>query len=270
MAPQPGDIIASLFTGAAVILLTNPLDTVKNRYQVAKTRTGVLAFGAAEIKRLGLLRALWFPGLATNCTACTMTVGVRIGLYPSLRDAIAPNAKTPGAMAASGLVGGALGYTLAAPFFHATRLAQVSEDGLFGLRALRRIVREGIAYRGAGLLIARGATISTTQLTTYDSTKGFCRDRGLEDGPAVHVLCSVAASLAVTTAMVPLDVTLTHYQTSASPSPLACARDMYQTHGPRIFVRGWLPLWARFLPSSVLTFVIYEQARKVLVGEFLK
>ena len=25
----------------------------------------------------------------------------------------------------------------------------------------------------------------------------------------------------------------------------------------------------RFLPSSVLTFVIYEQARKVLVGEFL-
>ena len=174
-------------------------------------------------------------------------------------------------MAASGLLGGALGYTLAAPFFHATRLAQVSEDGgLFGLRALRRIVREGIAYRGAGLLIARGATISTTQLTTYDSAKGFCRDRGLRDGPEMHVLCSVAASLAVTTAMVPLDVTLTHYQTSASPSPLACARDMYQQHGPRIFVRGWLPLWARFLPSSVLTFVIYEQARKVLVGEFLK
>ena len=86
----------------------------------------------------------------------------------------------------------------------------------------------------------------------------------------MHVLCSVAASLAVTTAMVPLDVTLTHYQTSQSPSPLACARDMYQQHGPRIFVRGWLPLWARFLPSSVLTFVIYEQARKVLVGEFLK
>ena len=86
----------------------------------------------------------------------------------------------------------------------------------------------------------------------------------------MHVLCSVAASLAVTTAMVPLDVTLTHYQTSAAPSPLVCARDMYQQHGPRIFVRGWLPLWARFLPSSVLTFVIYEQARKVLVGEFLK
>ena len=62
MAPQPGDIIAALFTGAAVILLTNPLDTVKNRFQVAKTRSGVLAFGAAEIKRLGLLRALWFPG----------------------------------------------------------------------------------------------------------------------------------------------------------------------------------------------------------------
>ena len=48
MAPQPGDIVASLFTGAAVILLTNPLDTVKNKFQVAKTRSGVLAFGAAD------------------------------------------------------------------------------------------------------------------------------------------------------------------------------------------------------------------------------
>lgn len=270
MTPQPGDIVASMFTGTAVILLTNPLDTVKNRYQVANTRIGMFAFGAAEIKRLGLLRALWLPGLATNCCACTMTCGVRIGLYPSLRDAIAPDAKTPGAMALTGLIGGALGYTLAAPFFHATRLAHVREDGLFGLHALRQIGREGSAYRGAGLLVARGATMSTTQLTTYDSAKGFCRDRGLEDGPALHVLCSFAASLAVATAIVPLDVTLTHYQARASPSLVACVRDMYQRHGPRVFVRGWLPLWARFLPSSVLTFVIYEQARKVLVGEFLK
>ena len=79
-----------------------------------------------------------------------------------------------------------------------------------------------------------------------------------------------SGTIAVTTAMVPLDVTITHYQTSASPSPIVCARDMYQQHGPRLFVRGWWPLWARLLPSSVLTFVIYEQARKVLVGEFLK
>ena len=33
--------------------------------------------------------------------------------------------------------------------------------------------------------------------------------------------------------------------------------------------RGWVPLWLRFLPSSVLTFHIYEQARRLLLGSYL-
>ena len=40
--------------------------------------------------------------------------------------------------------------------------------------------------------------------------------------------------------------------------------------GPRVLMRGWLPLWARFLPSSVLTFYIYEQFRMLLVGSYMK
>jgi hypothetical protein len=34
-------------------------------------------------------------------------------------------------------------------------------------------------------------------------------------------------------------------------------------------MRGWTPLWLRFLPSSVLTFAIYEQARLLLLGKYL-
>lgn len=39
--------------------------------------------------------------------------------------------------------------------------------------------------------------------------------------------------------------------------------------GARGLFRGWVPLWARFLPSSILTFHIYEQTRRVLLGRYL-
>ena len=50
---------------------------------------------------------------------------------------------------------------------------------------------------------------------------------------------------------------------------LHCARAMLAAEGPAVFWRGWLPLWARFLPSSVLTFYVYEQLRRALVGSYL-
>ena len=52
-------------------------------------------------------------------------------------------------------------------------------------------------------------------------------------------------------------------------SPLACARALLDEGGPAAMFRGWVPLWLRFLPSSVLTFLIYEQTRKMLVGAYL-
>ena len=271
------NIGASCLTGSAVIALTNPLDCLKSRYQVApQSGGGVAAFARALVSGDGLWRGLWRPGLATNVCACTISVGTRIGLYPTLRDAFAPAEarRSPLFMYASGLAGGALGYSVAAPFFYATRVAHVRDLGP-GLATLRRLAAPGVPalWRGAPLLVARGAVMSGTQLATYDSAKGFAVDRGLlDDGPALHCAASLCASVALTTAMVPLDVTLTHYQASppGAGGVAACAKRLLAARGPRVFVRGWLPLWARFLPSTVLTFLIYEQARKLLLGDFLR
>ncbi|KAH8097201.1 thiosulfate transmembrane transporter [Aureococcus anophagefferens] len=196
------NIGASCLTGSAVIALTNPLDCLKSRFQVAPhSGGGVAAFARALVAGDGLWRGLWRPGLATNVCACTISVGTRIGLYPTLRDSFAPAEarRSPLFMYASGLAGGALGYSVAAPFFYATRVAHVRDLG------------PGLATP------ARGAA----------RRPGRRRRRGLRAG-------------------------------------LLAAR------GPRVFVRGWLPLWARFLPSTVLTFLIYEQARKLLLGDFLR
>ena len=147
MAPQPGDIIASLFTGAAVILLTNPLDTVKNRFQVAKTR-----IRSARIRRR--------RDQAARIAACAMVSGARHELQrlhddrrrahrslPVAARCHARYAKTPGAMAASGLMAEQLHargtllsrHTISASQRgRAVRAACVAEDRAGGNRVSRR------------------------------------------------------------------------------------------------------------------------------------
>jgi hypothetical protein len=291
------NVVASCITGASVIAITNPLDCLKQRWQLSRTSQKFPAFVSEILRTEGLFCGLWLHGLATNCLACTLSVGCRMGLYPILRDALSTSAiASPAAMFASGLAGGALGYIAAAPFFFASRVAQAeagllvggvlasgaragrapSADGSSGMGMLRYIYKtEGLAglWRGSHLLVARGALMSSTQLAVYDLSKRALLESGFDDGSSVHIMASVAASLAMTTAIAPLDIVLTTYQ--AGPfvgrvyaSPLACATAL-AAHRPALLLRGWLPLWCRFLPTSFLTFVIYEQLRWRMTGSFL-
>jgi hypothetical protein len=292
------NVVASCVTGAAVIAITNPLDCLKQRWQLNRSPHSFPSFVSDILRCEGLIRGLWVHGLATNCLACTISVGCRIGLYPVLRDALSPAGfVTPGAMFASGLAGGALGYVASAPFFYASRVAQAesgllsggvlatgaragsapSANGTSGIGMLRHLLgKEGFfgLWRASHVLVARGALMSSTQLGVYDASKRGLISRGFEDGTAVHIMASAAASIAMTTAIAPLDVVLTTYQ--AGPfvgrpyaSPLACAASLVAEGGAAALMRGWLPLWGRFLPTSFLTFVIYEQLRWRMMGSFL-
>jgi hypothetical protein len=130
-------------------------------------------------------------------------------------------------------------------------------------------------WKGAGVLVVRGAVMSSTQLSSYDLTKKYCTNNlRMSDGPLVQCVASLVASIVLTTCIAPLDVTLTTYQAGPSvgrhyDSAWSCARALVHRGGPSALLRGWVPLWARFLPSSVLTFIIYEQARRLLVGSYL-
>ena len=312
MQPKPRreqllNAAASSATGAAVIFLTNPLDCLKQRWQVAPTaltttraNAGLLGFGGEIVASEGFVRGLWLPGLAANCCACSISVGTRLGLYPQLRDAIGQPAQGGGGGVFSGLLsglaGGALGYVVAAPLFYASRVAHAeagrsvdtaAEPGRparlsaaarrSSLHLLACIGEDGIGalWRGASVLVARGAVMSATQLATYDaSKKALTTTGGLREGPTVHALASFAASLVLTTAICPLDVVLTRFQ--AGPllgqpfkTPLQAFGTIVGEGGALALFRGWGPLWARFLPSSLLTFVIYEQARRLLVGNYM-
>lgn len=196
--------------GAAVIALTNPLDCLKQRWQVEPPggKRSLGAFALSIIRDEGLVRGLWAPGIALNMCACTISVGTRLGMYPMVRDRLQPAASTSRlqrggvGMFLSGLLGGALGYMAGSPFFYAARVAHaeagtLAADGLlyttgarkgkpptvpggsgYGLAMLTQLAATGgvlSLWRGADLLVARGALMSATQLATYDLSKGHLK-----------------------------------------------------------------------------------------------
>ncbi|KAH8053971.1 thiosulfate transmembrane transporter [Aureococcus anophagefferens] len=192
------NIGASCLTGSAVIALTNPLDCLKSRFQVAPhSGGGVAAFARALVAGDGLWRGLWRPGLATNVCACTISVGTRIGLYPTLRDSFAP---ARGRRSSCTRASRAARWATASPRLYATRVAHVRDLG----PASRRSGASGAGVGRSGGRAARaGAVMSGTQLATYDSAKGFAVDRGCWTTGPRYIAPRRCAPVSLTTAMVP-------------------------------------------------------------------
>ncbi len=283
------NIAASGITGFSVMIATNPLDTAKQRFQISAVggsgSNGSLASFFSRIVRTEGLIGLWKPAIVTNACCCTVSVGFRIGFYPLFRDALGDMPVL------AGLASGGVGYLCAAPLFHAKNRIQVSSGRLSvdgkvmltgarkglapapqtGIGVLADVMRtDGILawWRGAHLLVARGAILSSAQLSTYDYCKRFATRQGISDGPLLHLGASVVAAASAVTAMIPADVVLTTYQGGSSATGTTyrgvwhCARSMYADHKtPLIFFRGWTFMFARMLPSSLLSFLLFEQIR---------
>ena len=311
------NVLASFSTGVTTIAFTNPMDTLKCRWQVAagageRTLRGAVACIAAEE---GVWRGLWRPGLGPNMAAMGCAIGCRNGLYPTVRDTLGwtrslampsagpPEKVGPAGMFAAGLLAGMLGYLLASPLLQVKTQMQaeagrLGADGRYetgaragrppsyrgGAHALRALSAQGgvrALWRGAGVIVARGAVLSASQLSAYDAVKTALRGDGLlGDGPALHATASLVAALCCTSCSMPLDVVLTVYQSAHSlggdrlerygrAGPLGCAAALLREGGPGALFRGWLPAFARLAPTCVFSFALYEQLRALFGLGFL-
>ena len=315
------NLAASCATGVANISITNPINTLKIRWQVLRPEargTQTLGSFVRTTVREGVWYGLWQPGLAPGLEASVASIGLRYGFYPLLRDSMgwmkASLSGTPdgentkiGAtgMFAAGLLSGCVGYFFASPFLMImtqmqAEAGQVGADGKYitGAKAGKSPTYRGVIHawrtisaagsqadgsrgavralwRGASLISLRGGVLNASQMMGYDATKTQIKDQKLmEEGPIVHVVASVVAALCATTCSMPLDVTLSTYQSAqtlggdrkakyGSHGPLACARVMLNESGPSVFMRGWVPMFAKMLPTCVCSMWMFEQFRRL-------
>lgn len=291
---------------ACITMLTNPLDCLRVRWQVlpraqANAMTGgLVGYARLVIAQEGFVRGLWRPGLGANCLAVFNCTGIRVGVYPTVRDALlaasgsGSSQRDGPTMMAAGLLSGALSFLIATPFFGAKTRLQAEAGALdpatgillTGARAgsrpcypggmpqfFARCVRDegpSALMRGSEALVIRGSLLSMGHLAGYDAAKSWAKGRGLmREGPALHASASLAGALLATTLAAPGDRVMTEYQTALDRgvhyrSALHCARSLAATEGPAGFLRGWWPLFLRIGPTFASFGVGYEALRRVV------
>ncbi|CAJ1341887.1 unnamed protein product [Effrenium voratum] len=274
-----GNMLAAAAAGCIQPALFNPMDCLRIRWQVSGSgssgssgsSTSFRKFTEDLIRREGLWRGLWRPGLPTNMCAVAVSQGLRLGLYPTTRDALqllGPSSeKSAPAMLGAGLAAGSLAYFVGAPFWLVkTRLqaaAQFAADGLAGKDIYP--ARFGPDYwQGCSPLIVRGALLTAGHMFGYDGTKTTARRLGVEDGPLVHVAAATVAGFCAASFSAPADALMTQYQSSDSPGLVTCAGQMLRSRGPSAFFRGWTANFLRLAPTFTVGSLIYEQCRLCL------
>ena len=109
---------AASLAGAIQISIFNPLDCLRVRWQVAGQMDASFAqFAISLVRNEGWWRGLHSVGLGFNQVAVGVSQGLRMGMYPTVRDSLIRDggSVTPAAMATAGLVSGSLGYLVSAP-----------------------------------------------------------------------------------------------------------------------------------------------------------
>ena len=145
------------------------------------------------------------------------------------------------------------------------------------LAAFKDIIRnEGVLglWRGVGPTVQRAAILTAAQIPSYDHTKHYLLEKGFfVEGLKLHIVSSLIAGLVTAIVTSPVDVVKTRVmnekisvkQTPVYTSSYSCFLKIYSSEGILGFYKGFIPNWTRIGPHTIITFMIFEQLRK-LVG----
>jgi dicarboxylate transporter 10 len=122
----------------------------------------------------------------------------------------------------------------------------------------------GSIWTGAGIGAARAALGTATQLAGYDIFKRELLKRtSMGDDVPVHISASCLAGFLSTFLCSPLDVFKARIMTGRHDKSVpALVKQMFQTEGALWMYRGLTPALISRGPSTIITFVAFEQLKK--------
>eukprot|EP01121_Diplochlamys_sp_Union-15-3_P013895 TRINITY_DN4379_c0_g1_i1.p1 TRINITY_DN4379_c0_g1~~TRINITY_DN4379_c0_g1_i1.p1 ORF type:complete len:294 (-),score=40.52 TRINITY_DN4379_c0_g1_i1:22-903(-) len=268
--------------------VTNPIDVMKVRLQLQgelgtvgkkyKGFTQGIYKVASEEGVLALYKGL-LPSLLREGSYST----IRMGLYEPVKDLLHPHSDKPislGKKILAGAVAGAVGSAIANP----TDLIKVRMQAEIGhsekryastMDAFSSIYKsEGLAglYRGVGPTTKRAMILTASQLPAYDHSKHWLLRTGLfGEGTLLHIVSSMIAGLVCATTTSPIDLVKSRYMNQTFidgkgvyyQSTWDCFKKTVKSEGIMALYKGWFPNWMRIGPHTIVTFVVFEQLRKL-------
>jgi hypothetical protein len=212
--------------------------------------------------RISVAREFWYSGL-------------RVGLYEPVKEfygATDPSKTTIRLKIAAGLTSGTIASCLSNPL----DLLKVRYQAAIGedykklsppLTAFRDLAQQGpkAMWRGFMPNTCRAAGITATQLASYDHIKHtFLNHKILEEGKVLHFITSVIASIISIVVTNPVDVLKTRMMNFPNEGNMReVAVKVLKQEGWRAFYKGAFLAWLRLGPHTVVSFVTFEELRKL-------
>lgn len=276
------DLIKSVSAAgsAAVITVTfiHPIDVVKTRLQVSGGE------GMRDYKALGLggtvrviakeegVAAFW-KGIGAAWMREASYTSLRLGLYSPIKQAMGVTQDSNFLMKFSaGSLAGAIGSTIGNPFdVMKTRLMATegkSGGGMMG--AARELYQlQGVPgfYRGLEANVARAMVLNGTKMGCYDQIQGMIKKSGVIPAGLATQFCSAfGAGFFMACTVAPFDMVRTKLMNQPPEAKIYtgffdCFGKIVAKDGPMGLYAGFVPIWARFAPTTCLQLVIFEQLK---------
>eukprot|EP00747_Dinoflagellata_sp_TGD_P187715 gnl/TRDRNA2_/TRDRNA2_45642_c0_seq1.p1 gnl/TRDRNA2_/TRDRNA2_45642_c0~~gnl/TRDRNA2_/TRDRNA2_45642_c0_seq1.p1 ORF type:complete len:303 (+),score=53.39 gnl/TRDRNA2_/TRDRNA2_45642_c0_seq1:94-1002(+) len=284
--PVYARFLAAATAGGAAELATYPLDTLKIRLQLntatGHRRLGAFAVGRDLIANEGFARL--FNGLTLGMLRQAACFSLVFSLYQPVRQAIAGTKEASEATVSqkllAGGIAGAFGVAITNPLDVTKVRMQADSAGIHSrgtLHAIRSLVKnEGVRGMCTGMVpqVQRAIVMNAVDLGVYDESKVQLKKRlGMKEGMPLHVAASIITGVASALVSNPLD--LAKHRLMAQPSGETTVKPMYKgtlhciatsakKEGVLSLWNGTLPSWARKGPKVVISYVVYEQVRRLL------
>jgi len=129
-------------------------------------------------------------------------------------------------------------------------------------------------YKGVLPNSQRAALLTASQLASYDHTKHFLLNSGIlkQDGVITHFWSSVGAGFIAAVVTSPFDVAKTRIMNQPFGSDgkglvykgtIDCFVKTIEKEGFFGLYKGFIPNWMRIGPHTIVTFIVYEQLRRL-------
>lgn len=126
-------------------------------------------------------------------------------------------------------------------------------------------------YRGIDSNIARTVVLTATKMAVYDHCKEYViQITGLTENSLVaSLLSATTAGFFVTCTVAPLDMINTRLMNQPPHvkmynNAVDCMVNIVIKEGPFALWRGFMPLWFRFAPATILQLTIVEHIRAIM------
>jgi len=265
---------------SAVITVTaiHPIDVVKTRLQVSGEG------GGRNYKALGIggsvkviaseegIASFW-KGIGAAWMREASYTSLRLGLYDPIKKAmgVTPESHFVLKFTAGSLAGG-LGSVVGNPFdVLKTRMmaAEGKEPPAMGKAASELYAAQGISgfYRGIEANIMRAMVLNGTKMACYDQIKGMITSSGIvPKGLPTQFCAAFSAGFFMATTVAPFDMVRTKLMNQPPDAKVYsgfvdCIVKIVAKGGPGALYAGFIPIWARFAPTTCLQLIIFEQLK---------